>query len=156
MYFGLILLVISDMFLDYAITARPHASAANSDWIEARGPGKSTKMLVKNIYKYDVKTKKEKGWILGRFWVDFVRPLGLFWQSTCVKKCNENLEAFLEVEKVVKKVRPQSVKTGCGRGVLLTGGGQGPRLRSKYTYIRTHIHRTNTHSNVTRMTERAT
>ena len=83
-------------------------------------------------------------------------PNKIFICDSCVKKCNENLEAFLEVEKVVKKVRPQSVKTGCGRGVLLTGGGQGPRLRSKYTYIRTHIHRTNTHSNVTRMTERAT
>lgn len=61
-------------------------------------------MLGKNMYKYDVKTKEEKGGILGRFWIDFRRPLGPFWESKYVKKSSENVEAFFGVTKVLKKL----------------------------------------------------
>ena len=44
MNFELLLLVILDMFSDYAKTARPHANAVNSDWIEAWASGKPTEM----------------------------------------------------------------------------------------------------------------
>ena len=62
--------------------------------------------------------------------MDFGSHLAAFWDPKCVEKSNENLEAFLEGKKGVKMLRPQSVKTSGGPGVLVTGGG-GPRLRSK-------------------------
>ena len=71
------LLIILAMFLDHAKTARAHASAANSGQVDARAFGKPTKMLVKNMDKYDVKTKKKRG-IGGRLWLDFGRPLASF------------------------------------------------------------------------------
>ena len=40
--FDLLLVVILAMFSDYAKTARPHASAVNSDWIEGRALQQST------------------------------------------------------------------------------------------------------------------
>ena len=55
------------------------------------------------------------------------------------KKSNENLEAFLEVEKVVKKLQAEAVKTRTGPGMVegryLRGG---PRLTYKYTCIRAY------------------
>ena len=79
----------------------------------------------KKLGKTRRENDEEKMLILGGFGVDFGNQLAPFWDPKCVEKSNENLETFLDEKKGVKMLRPQSVKTGGGPGVLVTGGGGG-------------------------------
>ena len=99
MHFGFILVVIFVVCLDYAKTARPHASAVNSDWIEGRALQQSTKRRPETREETAGKRRRlnngllfDVGSILGgfgdhfgsqnafknrvKFWMRFWRPKG--------------------------------------------------------------------------------